>query len=193
MPGLSSRQREIIESAIRIISRKGIQELTIRNLARELGISEPAIYRHFASKSDILAAMLEFLHTDTIAIFDKVQQGGAPLGRLRHYYSLLFERLQANPAAAAVVFSDEAFMNEDRLAATVRALVELTIDNTTSLLTQAGQSGEIRRDVEEYDLATLLAGGVRLLVRRWHMGGNSWDLRAQGLSVIDTFMKLIEV
>ena len=193
MSGLSNRQQEIIETAIRVISRKGIQELTIRNLSRELGISEPAIYRHFESKSDILAAMLEFLHSDTIAIFDQVQTGESPLARLRSYYTLLFGRLQRNPATAAVVFSDEAFMNEDRLAATVRALVELTIDNTTALLAQAKRNGEIRSDIDEYGLATLLAGGVRLLVRRWHMAGNSWDLGAQGGSVIETFMTLVEV
>ena len=193
MSGLSNRQQEIIETAIRIISRKGIQQLTIRNLSRELGISEPAIYRHFESKSDILSAMLEFLHSDTIAIFDQVQTAESPLARLRHYFTLLFQRLQRNPATAAVVFSDEAFMNEDRLAATVRALVELTIDNTTALLAQAKRNGEIRADIDEYDLATLLAGGVRLLVRRWHMAGTSWDLGAQGNSVIETFMTLIEV
>ena len=193
MTGLTDRQRDIIQVAIRIISRKGIQELTIRNLARDLGITEPAIYRHFQSKSDILAAMLEYLHRDTIAIFDQVQDGESALDRLRDYFSRLFERLRQNPATAAVVFSDEAFMNDDRLAATVRALVELTIDNTTNLLTLARENGEIRADVDEYDLATMLAGGVRLLVRRWHMSGNGWDLAAQGRSVIETFVKLVEV
>lgn len=193
MTGLTDRQREIVQAAIHIISRKGIQELTIRNLARDLGITEPAIYRHFRSKSDILATMLEYLHRDTIAIFDQVQRGESALARLRDYFTRLFERLRDNPATAAVVFSDEAFMNDDRLAATVRALVELTIDNTTNLLTLAQENGEIRADVDEYDLSTMLAGGVRLLVRRWHMSGNNWDLVAQGRSVIETFVKLVEV
>ncbi len=193
MPVLTSRQNEIIEAAIRIISRKGIQEFTIRSLSRELGISEPAIYRHFESKTDILAALLEFLHADTIATFDTVSGDGPALAQLEQYFSLLFLRLQERPAVAAVVFSDEVFLNEERLAATVRALVELTIDNTTRLLTHAKQNAEIPADVDEYDLATLLSGGVRLLVRRWHMDSGSWNLCERGSRVIQTFIRLIDI
>ena len=193
MPALTDRQNEIIEATIRIISRKGIQEFTIRNLSRELGISEPAIYRHFESKTDILTALLEFVHADTIAIFDQVSGEGPALAQLEQYFSLLFSRLQQRPAVAAVVFSDEAFLNEERLAATVRALVELTIDNTTGLLTRAQENGEIPTDVDEHDLATLLSGGVRLLVRRWHMASGSWNLCDRGSRVIQTFIRLIDI
>ena len=193
MSVLTDRQNEIIETAIRIISRKGIQEFTIRNLSRELGISEPAIYRHFESKTDILSALLEFLHSDTIAIFDQVSGDGPALTQLEQYFSLLFLRLQQRPAVAAVVFSDEVFMNEERLAATVRALVELTIDNTTRLLTRAKENAEIPTDIDAYDLATLLSGGVRLLVRRWHMASGSWNLCEQGQRLIRTFVKLIDI
>ena len=51
---LTERQQEILDKSIEIISRKGIQGLTIKNLSKEIGISEPAIYRHFESKTDIL-------------------------------------------------------------------------------------------------------------------------------------------
>jgi len=51
---LTDRQIEIINKSIDIIATKGIQGLTIKNLSKEIGISEPAIYRHFESKTDIL-------------------------------------------------------------------------------------------------------------------------------------------
>lgn len=190
---LTTRQGEIIATAMELISRKGIQELTIRNLARELGITEPAIYRHFDSKSDILVAMLEHLHADTQSLFAQMQQEGSCLERIRQYYVLRFRRLETNPAGAAVVFSDEAFMNDERLAVMVRALVELALDSTTALLVQARSEGEIPagHGGNEYTLATLLVGGVRLLVRRWHMDKQAWSLSEHGMKVVDGFLGLL--
>ncbi len=67
MQELSSRQLQIIDASIHLISEGGIQELTMKNLSRELGISEPAIYRHFESKQKILITMLEsFKHQNKL-------------------------------------------------------------------------------------------------------------------------------
>ena len=61
---ISDRQFEIIVAAGKILSASGVGRLTIKNLAREMGFSESAIYRHFDSKEDILVAMLNFLAED---------------------------------------------------------------------------------------------------------------------------------
>lgn len=47
MTDFTPRQTEIIDKAIQLIDQKGIQGLTIKNLARETGVTEGAIYRHF--------------------------------------------------------------------------------------------------------------------------------------------------
>ena len=57
MSELSARQEEIIDTAIKLIDAGGIQNLTMKNIARQMGFSEPAIYRHFESKLDLLLAM----------------------------------------------------------------------------------------------------------------------------------------
>lgn len=46
----TDRQIEIMEAATLRIDQYGIQELTIKNLAADLGLSEAALYRHFKSK-----------------------------------------------------------------------------------------------------------------------------------------------
>ncbi len=53
------RQEQIIDQAIKIIHQKGYSGLSIRELATQVGITEPAIYRHFRSKEDIVLGILE--------------------------------------------------------------------------------------------------------------------------------------
>ena len=58
---ISDRQLEIIEAAGKILTASGLSGLTIKNLAKEMKFSESAIYRHFASKEDIIISLLEYL------------------------------------------------------------------------------------------------------------------------------------
>jgi AcrR family transcriptional regulator len=54
----TERQKEILDTALDLISQKGIQGLTIKNLSKKIGISEPAIYRHYENKIEILLKYL---------------------------------------------------------------------------------------------------------------------------------------
>ena len=49
----SVRRIQIIEAAGRLIVKNGSENVTIRSIADEVGISEAAIYRHFDSKKDV--------------------------------------------------------------------------------------------------------------------------------------------
>ena len=64
MQQFTSRQIEIMEAATNRISKFGIQHLTIKTLAEDIGLSEPALYRHFKSKNEILLSLLEYFKTE---------------------------------------------------------------------------------------------------------------------------------
>ncbi|MBY0385949.1 TetR/AcrR family transcriptional regulator, partial [bacterium] len=49
----------LIESALRLIKAKGPENLSLRELAREAGVSQAAPYRHFKDKKELLAAIIE--------------------------------------------------------------------------------------------------------------------------------------
>ena len=50
----TNRQIEIIEAAKKLIGEKGIQNITTKNLAKEMAFTEAALYRHFKNKNEYL-------------------------------------------------------------------------------------------------------------------------------------------
>ncbi|NPB08389.1 MAG: TetR/AcrR family transcriptional regulator [Aquificae bacterium] len=54
----SDTKQKILESALKLFSRKGFKETTIKDIAKEVGITEGAIYRHFTSKDEIINELL---------------------------------------------------------------------------------------------------------------------------------------
>jgi AcrR family transcriptional regulator len=60
---------EIIEAAFRVWGRNFYQKTSLSQLAKELGVSKPALYRHFTSKDALIAAMTgRFLDDFTASI-----------------------------------------------------------------------------------------------------------------------------
>src|SRR5688572_10252488 len=47
----------LLEEAVRTIRKDGVEALTLREAGRRLGVSRTALYRHFADKSALLAAV----------------------------------------------------------------------------------------------------------------------------------------
>ncbi|HJN63434.1 MAG TPA: TetR/AcrR family transcriptional regulator, partial [Flavobacteriales bacterium] len=56
----TKRQIEILDVSKDLIGTKGIQNLTIKNIANKMSFSEPAIYRHFKDKTEIIKSVLLF-------------------------------------------------------------------------------------------------------------------------------------
>jgi AcrR family transcriptional regulator len=55
----AERRQALVATALRIFSARSYRGVTTAEIAREAGVSEPILYRHFASKRDLYLACLE--------------------------------------------------------------------------------------------------------------------------------------
>ena len=53
------RKTAIVDAAIKLFSEKGFRGTTTRELAAAVGVSEPVLYQHFQTKSDLYSAIIE--------------------------------------------------------------------------------------------------------------------------------------
>jgi AcrR family transcriptional regulator len=58
-----SRQR-VLPVAIKLADQGGIESLSMRNVAQELGVYPMALYNHFANKDDLLNAMVDAMYAE---------------------------------------------------------------------------------------------------------------------------------
>jgi AcrR family transcriptional regulator len=75
----SPRQRQFIVAAARLFSTRGYHSVTINDISAELGLSGPAIYRHYPSKEALLVAVLDEAVTSHLEeVRDIVSSTGDP-------------------------------------------------------------------------------------------------------------------
>lgn len=189
----TERQQEIIKAAIELIAEKGIQQLTIKNLAKKIGLAEGAIYRHFESKIDILLGILGTFRDSKADVMRNIS--GADLSaseKLQTIFRVRFSQFTENPALAAVIFSEEIFQNEERLSQKVRTLMEESQKTIGDLIHAGQQSGEFRADISAEQLSLLITGALRLLVTKWRLSGQQFDLEQEGRQLWQTIERIVK-
>lgn len=82
----SKRQQQIIETAIKLIAEKGIQNLTIKNISKEIGITEPALYRHFDNKLEILKGIIQYFSIIMKPAFESMQKENQPIQQIENFF-----------------------------------------------------------------------------------------------------------
>lgn len=93
-------RRAIVEKALEIADREGVEGLTFRRLASELDVTAMALYRHVQDKSDLLSAMGDAVLAE-ITVSPGLERDWAE--RLRAYLRAVYAALDNHPAAGALI------------------------------------------------------------------------------------------
>ena len=100
------RRRQIIEAATTLFSRKGFRGTTTREIARAVGVSEAMLFKHFATKEELYAAIIE-VKSHVVQLMDTVL-GAAERGDdaevLRTLAREMIARTRADPTLMRLTF-----------------------------------------------------------------------------------------
>jgi len=187
---LSKRQNEIIHISLKLIAEKGIQGLTIKNLANEIGVVESAIYRHFKNKFEILNTILETIRENSVT--DNFDKNVNTLEQLAEGWENHFKIFASFPALVSVIFSEDLFQNETSLLNKTKEIMQKSIKDLTSIIKHGQKKDEIRSDIKAEYLALMLIGSIRMFVKQWKMSDYSYDLRKRGNILINSLKQLLK-
>lgn len=95
-------RNQLVQSAITFLKKNRVEDLSLRGIARELGVSHMAPYRHFSTKEDLLAAVIEDGFLKLTTMFDEVAK------QEDQSFKALFTGLGKTYVQFVVKFSDQA-------------------------------------------------------------------------------------
>lgn len=99
------RRREIADAALKVIAERGPGRFTSLAIAREVGVSDAALFRHFPSKDAIVLAAVERVEEILFAGFPPSDPD--PIDRLGRFFRRRVEIVQEHPGVARLVGSDQ--------------------------------------------------------------------------------------
>ncbi len=185
------RQRQITQEALRIIHFRGYSNLSIRELAKNVGISEPAIYRHFENKEAIIFAILDTLKIQFFELKEALDKITEADERLYQFMIRMLQYLEKHQEMTAVLFNDEIFPPDSIAAAKLQEIIVQRLDYLKSLIQQAQNEDKVRRELPADDLALILIGLIHKLVSEWRRLGFRFDMVSRAREIIHTLKMML--
>ena len=187
------RRREFIEAARVVITDHGMQALTIGSLARAVGVSEGAIYRHFKGKKQIIAGLIEDIDLRLNRRIDLID--GDPEAGLKRLEQVLKDNVAPSTVTGvSFMVIAEVLMNGDH---ELRKLMQTAIDRHLSMieaqLSAGVQKEEVRSDIDLKAASLQFYGLIQAVNTLNHFGdedfpiGDSaslWSIFKNGVSTV---------
>jgi len=162
-------KRTIMVEALRLFSRKGIRETTIRDIAAASGYTNPALYKHFSSKDELALDLFVACYRESVRALDAQMSRHTSFdGRLRalvHTYTTGFD---ANPDAVMFAMDHLAqFWSDVPHSLKKRTIITLIRE----LVTLGETEGCVPRDIDIEVRVAAIAGALGQLSRLVYLGG----------------------
>jgi len=187
----TERQTQIIESALELIAEKGIQGLTIKNLSKKIGVTEPAIYRHFENKSSILLTILNNFKQMASMMSGMIPTlEGTAFDKIEFMFSKIIQLFIESPSYISVIFSEEIFKNDDQLKNKIIEVLDQNEQTIEGIIRTGQENNDVRTDIDSKNLALIVMGSLRFLVKQWDIKGKNQNLKIEGDQLLNS-LKLI--
>lgn len=184
------RQKIIIDEAINIIHEGGYESLSIRELASKVKISEPAIYRHFLNKEDIVLGILSRIGEFDHKLEENLREGKTSIEKLHRFIKFHFSFLNKNKEMTSIIFSEDIFNQSDLLKEKLVRVIKYRKKLLTSIIQEGIESKEIK-NIEPGSIVTMILGFIRLTVLEWRLGGFKFDLSKKSGEVVQAINQMI--
>lgn len=189
---ISSRQLEIIEAAGKLLTVSGVSGLTIKNLAKEMGFSEAALYRHFASKEEIIVALLQYLAANMEERLSAVlKPGDAPAEKFRKLFDSHLDFFKKYPHFVVAVFSDGLMEESDAINNAISQIMSVNIRYLLPIIAEGQQKGIFTQAVNTEELVGIVMGSFRLQILKWRLAKFGFDLKKSGGKNIQALLALL--
>lgn len=159
----SVRRREIAAAALRVIGEHGATSLTAASLAREVGLTAGALFRHFSTLDDILSATVDLAIESIESTFP--DQDLPPIERLRRIALGRIELIGGTPGLAWLLLSDQVYLCvPERAVAKLRDLVQRSRVFLLDSFQEGIERGELRGDLGAETMLPIFTGTIHSLI-----------------------------
>ena len=187
----TARQVEIIRATIALIAEEGVHNFSIRKLAKRVGVTEPAVYRHFGSKDDLMINLATYIVRNWHQLLGELVVRKLPvIDQTRLIFGEVMDYFDQNRAFTKTLLSTDLFANDSGMTAILLQLKRDGVLRFTELILEGQSTGEVRTDIDVVGVTHVFFGSVWWVVTDWIENGfadvlsEKWERMWQSLVLL---------
>ena len=165
-PRRGERRQIILETLAHMLEKNQGEHITTAQLARAVGVSEAALYRHFASKAKMFEGLIEFIEETLFTRINKIiAEESRAEPRVHNILFLLLGFADKNPGMARLLYGDVLVGETERLRKRVVQIYERIETQLKQILREGEVNENLRLPIA--DTAALLLAVVEGSITRF--------------------------
>jgi len=184
------RRKQIVDEAMKIINREGYAAFTTRRLSREIGISEPALYRHFASKDEIIISIISRMDELWNELESIIHNINNIEEKFCTFIMMHFQYIEKHPDILAVLFADEYIRLNENVKHHFYRVTDKRFHFLKKLL-EAIKETNLRKGTDLDALIIIIIGAIRTTALNWRNSNYAYPLTVMGEEICINLANMI--
>ncbi len=183
------RQEEIIRAALDLAGKQGVDGVTTQDMAKAVGVTQGAIFRHFPSKDMVWLGVVRWVRGRLMSVLDiAAGQGRDPLDALEKMFFAHLGFVEKVPAIPKLIFTSPLLKNNANIRDLIRSILVDYENKVSGLIAQARAQALVRADLDERAAAVMFTGMIQGLLVRGSVIEVEKSLVAEGRSIFPIFL-----
>jgi TetR/AcrR family transcriptional regulator len=142
-PKPGERRVQILQALAAMLEQPGAERITTAALAARLGVSEAALYRHFASKAQMFEALIDFIEGSIFSLTNQLgEREPDAMARVIKTARILVQFAEKNPGMTRVMVGDALVFEHERLQERMNLFFDKLEAQWRQLLREAGAASQ---------------------------------------------------
>lgn len=181
------RQEQIKKAVLEIIADEGLHNLSTRNLAKRIGFTEGAIFRHFPTKRDIIKGIMDDVARDLVGSLRSITL--SPIKADEKLFSFLCRHvtyLKENRGITILLFSEAAHLGDNELKEKLNQILFEQKQFVIKIVKEGIAEGIWDKNINAEDLAVIYMGipitfNIELVLNKSGLNVNNFCKRMYSL------------
>jgi len=178
------RREQIVAATVAIIAERGLHGWKTAELAARVGLSEPALFRHFRDKQAILAAAVrqEAAALERLAL--AFEGAGDGWTRATGLVTAVLDFIKATGGGPLVILTGQLCGTSPATLKEVRETLDVVRRRLTALFAEAVEEARRTGAVPPEDLADLAIAILQSTALRWIMSNRTYPMQARAQAML---------
>jgi len=179
------RKERILISAIELLDEEGISGVTTKNLAKKQSVSEPALYRQYSGKQEILKHIVETYASYDAKIEKTIEQSSLVGKEAIIFYVTRYAELYQNYAElTTIMFSMDLYFYNEETKKFMEDVLLKRVEFLENIMSSNPQEFRLLDIYSTRDFASIINGIVFSQVYEWRMCQKKYDLNEKLVTMI---------
>lgn len=186
------RRAATVEAMIQLAAQQNPSDISTTAIARQMGLTQGALFRHFPTKDAILEAVMAWVAKRLLARVDKAARGSdSPLGALEAVFMTHIDFVAGHPGVPRMLFGELQRPGETLPKKMIQTLIQGYGSRLRQLLEKGKATGELDANLDIEAASVAFIGAIQGLVMQSLIENDPSRIRHHAPGVLALYLRSI--